>query len=117
MVDLATRPETALIYRLSGDYNPLHSDPEVARAAGFPRPILHGLSTYGMACRGILKACCVNDPSLLRSIRTRFSSPTFPGDQVRLELWRTADGVAFRARVPERDATVLSHGRAVLTTH
>ena len=114
VVELSTRPETALIYRLSGDYNPLHSDPEVARAAGFHRPILHGLSTYGMACRGILKACCGNDPSRLMSIRTRFSSPAFPGDQILLELWETADGVSFRARVAERGATVLSHGRAVL---
>jgi acyl dehydratase len=113
VVELVTRPETALVYRLSGDYNPLHSDPNVAKAAGFPRPILHGLSTYGAACRGILAACCGHDPARLRSIAARFSSPTFPGDQILLEIWQSDNGVAFRARVPAREVTVLSHGRAV----
>ena len=113
VVDLQTRPETALIYRLSGDINPLHSDPDVAAAAGFPRPILHGLGTYGVACHGLVKAFCGYDASRLKSMGARFSAPTFPGDLIRLECWNTDDGIAFRARVPARDVTVLSHGHAV----
>ncbi|QHE87875.1 MaoC family dehydratase [Hydrogenophaga sp. BPS33] len=113
VVDLPTRPETALIYRLSGDYNPLHSDPDVATAAGFPRPILHGLGTYGVACHGLVKAFCGYDAARLKSMGARFSAPTFPGDVIRLECWRTDEGIAFRARVPARDVTVLSHGHAV----
>ncbi len=113
VIDLQTRPETALIYRLSGDYNPLHSDPDVATAAGFPRPILHGLGTYGVACHGLVKAFCDYDPSRLKSMSARFSAPTFPGDLIQLECWKTDEGIAFRARVPARDVTVLSHGHAV----
>ena len=113
VVDLQTRPESALIYRLSGDFNPLHSDPDVATEAGFPRPILHGLGTYGAACHGLVKGFCDYDPARLKSMSARFSAPTFPGDLIQLEGWRTADGIAFRARVPARDVTVLSHGHAV----
>lgn len=113
-VDLQLRPEAALIYRLSGDYNPLHCDPDVAAKAGFPRPILHGLATYGAACHGLLKAFCGYDPARLKSMHARFSAPTYPGDLVKLECWRTGNEVAFRARVPERGAMVLSHGRAVI---
>jgi acyl dehydratase len=113
VLDLQTRPETALLYRLSGDYNPLHSDPEIAAKAGFPRPILHGLATYGAACRGLLKAYCGYDPVRLKSMRARFSAPTFPGDLLRLECWKSGENIAFRARVPARDAVVLSHGHAV----
>ena len=112
VLDFTTRPEAALIYRLSGDINPLHSDPEVAAQAGFPRPILHGLATYGVACHGLVKACCGYDPARLTSISARFSAPTYPGDAIRLEFWKAGDEVAFRARVPARDVTVLSHGRA-----
>jgi acyl dehydratase len=114
-LELQTRPEQALIYRLSGDYNPLHSDPEVAAKAGFPRPILHGLATYGLACHGLLKLFCGYDPARLKSIRARFSAPAFPGDQIRLECWKDGDNVAFRARVPARDVVVLSHGHARVT--
>ena len=112
-LDFQTRPEAALIYRLSGDINPLHSDPEVATKAGFARPILHGLATYGAACHGLVKGYCGYDPARLKSISARFSAPTYPGDLIRVECWKVGDEVAFRARVPARDVTVLSHGRAV----
>ena len=112
-LDFQTRPEAALIYRLSGDINPLHSDPEVAAKAGFARPILHGLATYGAACHGLIKGYCGYEPARLKSMSARFSAPTYPGDLIRLECWKIGDEVAFRARVPERDVTVLSHGRAV----
>lgn len=112
-MDLQTRPEAALIYRLSGDINPLHADPDVAAKAGFARPILHGLATYGAACHGLVKGYCGYDPARLKSISARFSAPTYPGDLIRLECWKVGHEVAFRARVPARDVTVLSHGRAV----
>ncbi|MET4576234.1 MaoC/PaaZ C-terminal domain-containing protein [Ottowia thiooxydans] len=111
-IDLETRPETALIYRLSGDYNPLHSDPRVAKAAGFPKPILHGLGTYGAACRGLLAGCFEHESNRMRSIRARFSSPVYPGDKIVLDIWAAAADIQFRARVPARDATVLTHGHA-----
>ena len=113
VLDMQTRPEAALLYRLSGDYNPLHSDPDVATAAGFPRPILHGLATFGAACHGLVKGFCGYDPARMKSIGARFSAPAYPGDLIRLECWKLGDEVAFRARVPARDVVVLSHGRAV----
>ena len=115
VLDLPTRRDAALLYRLSGDMNPLHADPAVAAKAGFPRPILHGLATYGMAGYGIVKALCDNDPARLRAISARLSSPVFPGETIRLEAWHVhADAVAFRARAVERDALVLTHGSASL---
>lgn len=116
MVDLPTLPQAALIYRLSGDYNPLHADPKVAVAAGFERPILHGLCTFGVAGRAILRSCCGNDPNRLKSMQTRFSAPVFPGEVIRTELWRAGDTVSFRARVLDRDVVVLNNGRAVVAT-
>ncbi|MGD9921823.1 MAG: MaoC/PaaZ C-terminal domain-containing protein [Pseudorhodoplanes sp.] len=110
--DLQTRPETALIYRLSADVNPLHADPEVARAAGFERPILQGLGTFGVAGHAILRSVCDYDPSRLRSVAGRFSASVFPGDSIRTEIWREGAIVSFRARVMERDAVAISNGRA-----
>jgi acyl dehydratase len=115
VVSLRSRPESALVYRLSGDMNPLHSAPDVAHKAGFDRPILQGLATYGMACHGILAAFCDYDVARLRSIAARFSAPVFPGDAIELHCWREGTEVAFMARVPERNSVVLSHGRAICT--
>ena len=110
--DLATQPETALLYRLSGDPNPLHVDPAVAKAAGFPRPILHGLATFGVAGHAILKHLCGYDPARLRSIAGRFSAPVFPGETIRTEMWRDGEVVSFRARLVEREVIALNNGRA-----
>src|SRR3546814_21000499 len=77
-MEIRTRPGAALLYRLNGDYNPLHADPEVARKAGFDQPILHGLCTMGIACRAILATYCDNDPARLRGMLNRFYSPVFP---------------------------------------
>lgn len=115
VVDMPTRADAALLYRLSGDLNPLHADPDVATRAGFPKPILHGLATYGVTCRALLSAFCGNDPARLKSMRARMSSPVFPGETIRVECWRKPEGVAFRARIPARDVTVLSHGHADLS--
>ena len=110
--DFPTRPETALLYRLSGDPNPLHVDPAIAKAAGFPRPVLHGLATFGIAARSILKCLCGYNPSKLTAIAARYSAPVFPGDTIRTEIWRDSGMVSFRARVAERAAIVLNNGRA-----
>ena len=102
----------ALIYRLSADPNPLHADPAVASAAGFPRPILHGLATFGVAGHAILKSLCGYDPSRLTAIGGRFSAPVFPGETIRTEIWRDGPVVSFLARVLERDVIALNNGRA-----
>ncbi|MET0250051.1 MAG: MaoC/PaaZ C-terminal domain-containing protein [Sphingobium sp.] len=112
VVPLGTRTDQALLYRLaSGDLNPLHADPQVARAAGFDRPILHGLATYGVAGRALVKALADGDPTRIRRIDARFSSPVFPGETIETAIWREADGkAAFRCRVVERDKMVLNNG-------
>jgi acyl dehydratase len=110
--DLPTRPEAALIYRLSGDRNPLHVDPAVAIAAGFPRPILHGLATFGVAGHAVLKSVCGYDPSRLGAIAGRFSAPVFPGETMRTEIWRDGAVVSFRAHVVERNVLAMNNGRA-----
>lgn len=112
-VDHRTRPEQALLYRLSGDYNPLHADPQTASIAGFERPILHGLCTFGIAGFAALECLCGFDPSRLRKLSARFSSPTYPGETIRTEFWRDGEGAArFRALAVERRAVVLTLGRA-----
>lgn len=112
-MDMPTRPEQALIYRLSGDANPLHALPAVARKAGFPRPILHGLCSFGTAARALVLALADGDASRLRRFGLRFASPVYPGETLRVEYWRLGEGnAAFRARVIERDVVVLTGGRA-----
>ena len=110
--DLGTRPEQAAIYRLSGDRNPLHIDPEMAKTAGFPRPILHGLGTFGVVGHALLKGMCDYDPARVGSFGGRFSSPVFPGETIRTEMWRDGDVVSFRASVPDRNVVVMNNGRA-----
>ncbi len=110
----ATLPQAALIYRLSGDYNPLHADPDFAAAAGFPRPILHGLCTYGIAGFAVVETMLDHDADQIENIDVRFSSPVFPGENITTEMWRDGDTISFRAKVAERDATVLQNGRVQL---
>jgi len=110
--ELDTRPESALIYRLSGDYNPVHADPAVARAAGFDRPILHGLCSFGISGHALLRTLCGWDASRLKEIGARFSSPVYPGETLRVEMWQRGEAVQFRTRAVERDVVVLSHGSA-----
>jgi acyl dehydratase len=113
--DLPTRPEAALVYRLSGDPNPLHVDPDVAKTAGFPRPILHGLATFGIAGHALLRSLCDYDPARLTGLAGRFSAPVFPGETIRTEIWRDGAVASFRARVVERDIVAINNGRAEVT--
>ena len=109
-IDLPTRSEQALIYRLCGDLNPLHIDPAVASAAGFERPILHGSCTFGIVGRAVLRAVANDDPERLRRFAARFSRPVFPGDTIRTEIWHEGGEVRFAARALERDVIVLDEG-------
>jgi acyl dehydratase len=111
-----TRPDQALLYALSGDRNPLHRDPQVAKMAGFPRPILHGLCTYGTACRAVLTAMCNYDASSITGFDVRFSSPVFPGETIVTEMWRDGAVISFRAKVKERDVVVLNNGKCTLAS-
>lgn len=108
----ATSPQAALIYRLSGDLNPIHADPQVARAAGFERPILHGLATFGIAAHALLRSEAPDQRHSLRSIGARFSAPVYPGETLRTDIWREADGVGFRVIAIERDIVAITHGFA-----
>ncbi|MFJ4294327.1 MaoC/PaaZ C-terminal domain-containing protein [Cupriavidus sp. NPDC089707] len=113
----AIRPEAALLYRLMGDFNPLHADPAVARTAGFERPILHGLASYGLVAHALVRQCADHDPARLRALDIRFTAPVFPGETLVTEIWRTPESASHfqvRARVAERDKVVLSHGWAEL---
>jgi acyl dehydratase len=113
-VDIPTWPNQALFYRLNGDRNPLHSDPESARRSGFQRPILHGLCTYGITCRAVLQAITDYDPDQILSHQARFSAPVIPGDLITVDLWKDGKNISFEARVKERGATVIKNGLTVL---
>ena len=110
--DLPTLPQAALIFRLSGDTNPLHVDPAYAVKAGFRMPILHGRCTFSIAGHAILKTLCGYDPSRFVAMEGRFSSPVYPGETIRTEMWRDGNIVSFRSTVPARAVTVLNNGRA-----
>jgi acyl dehydratase len=113
-VTYVTRPEQALLYRLNGDRNPLHSDPAYAKRAGFERPILHGLCTYGFAGRAVLHAAAGGDPDRLTAISARFAAPVFPGDTLHIDLWRNDGDVRFAVRT-DAGTVVLSDGRATVS--
>ena len=109
--DLPTWPHSALLYRLNGDYNPLHADPAVAEGVGFSRPILHGLCSYGVAGHALVRTVCGNETSRLRQLDVRFSAPVYPGETLSTEIWREAPGRAgFRCRVLERDIVAIDNG-------
>ncbi|HEY7277978.1 MAG TPA: MaoC/PaaZ C-terminal domain-containing protein [Trebonia sp.] len=110
-VNLETRPEQALIYRLSGDRNPLHVDPKFAARGGFDRPILHGLCTYGVTGRGLLHALCGSEPARFGSMYGRFSRPVWPGDTLTVSIWETGDGVALFQTARPDGTVVIDRGR------
>lgn len=107
-----TLPQAALLYRLNGDMNPLHADPQAAARAGFDRPILHGLATFGMAARAILARLCDGQPGRIQTLRVRFRAPVYPGDILRTEMWRSNLEVDFRTIAVNRHSVVLEGGRA-----
>jgi acyl dehydratase len=112
--ELEVRPEQGLIYRLSGDLNPIHADPAVARRAGLPGPVMQNLCTLGVACRGILGTICDFDPTLVAAIEARYTGGVYPGDRLRLDLWQDANVVSFQATASARDRVVLDNGRCTL---
>jgi acyl dehydratase len=110
-----TRPDQALLYALSGDRNPLHRDPAFAKLVGFPRPILHGLCSYGTACRAVLSTLAQYQPERIRQFDVRFSKPVFPGETLVVELWQDGSTISYRASVKERPGTVvLNNGLCLL---
>lgn len=115
-VSMPTRRDQVFLYRLSGDYNPLHADPAVAKRAGFERPILHGLCSYAIAGRAILRAFCGNDPARLKRLDVRFSNPVLPGETLEVEIWREGPGqAAFRVKIAGRGKIALNNGYAEFT--
>ena len=112
VIDVATPVQAALLYRLCADPNPVHADPELARRAGFPKPILHGLCTFGGVAQAVLRAVCDWDPSRLSEISARFSMHVYPGETLRTEMWQSGGNLMFRTRTLERNVIVLDHGMA-----
>jgi acyl dehydratase len=114
-VTYRTRPDQALLYRLSGDRNPLHSDPIFARAGGFDRPILHGLCTYGFTGRALLHSLCESDPSRLHSMGARFSKPVMPGEVLTISIWIVGEGEAVFRTSAADGSIVMDAGRCQFT--
>lgn len=111
---LASRPDQALLYRLTGDHNPLHADPEVAKNVGFPAPIMHGLCTFGMTCRAVLEHCVGYDSDRILSHSGRFTAPFFPGETLHVDMWLDGDQVQFEASSVERGVMVIGGGQSKL---
>jgi acyl dehydratase len=105
-----TRADQALLYRLNGDMNPLHADPDLARRAGFRAPILQGLCTYAIACHAILREVCEYDEGAIERFNVRFTSPVYPGERITTQIWVDADIVSFRCTIQERDKIVIDNG-------
>jgi multifunctional beta-oxidation protein len=114
-VSYATSPDQATLYRLSGDRNPLHIDPEFAKLAGFDQPILHGLCTFGHVGRAILHACCDGDPARFKSFEVRFSGVVYPGETIVTDIWReSSNRVLVQAKTAERDEVVIANAGATI---
>ena len=113
--EIKTKPDQALIFRLSGDYNPLHSDPNFAKTAGFEKPILHGMCTYGIACRSLVEIVCEGDAKRLKKFDCRFSSPVYPGETIVTEMWKNDSKVYYQSKVKERDKIVIKNGVSEIT--
>jgi acyl dehydratase len=109
-----TRIDDALLYRLNGDPNPLHAHPAAAKAGGFDRPILHGMCTFGIACRTVLDAVCGLDPAKMKAFDARLTSPIYPGETLHTDIWVDGETVSFRSRVEARGIVALNNGRCVI---
>lgn len=110
-VTYETRPDQALLYRLSGDRNPLHADPKFAAMAGFEKPILHGLCSFGFTGRALLHTLCGSDPDRFGSMAVRFSKPVYPGDTLTVSIWELGEGEAYFRTSTQRDEVVIDAGR------
>ena len=124
VVDVPTLPQAALLYRLFADLNPLHVDLALAQQAGFERPILHGLCTYGVVCRAVMQACLGEDASRMHSLAGKFTAPVLPGDQLQVEIWKDVpdraknsvhQSLRIRCTVPERKVVVFSNATATVS--
>jgi len=113
--EAAILEDQAFIYALSGDRNPLHRDPKIAKAAGFPKPIIHGLCTYGTTCRAIITNVLGHDASKIVGYDVRFSTPVYPGETVLVDVWKDGNVVSFRARLKERGVVAINNGKCTLS--
>ena len=113
-LDVPTRADLALLYRLTGDLNPIHADPEIALRAGFQRPILHGLCSFGITCRAVLQTVAAYDCGSIASHQARFAAPVYPGETLTVDLWRDGEVVSFEARIKQRGVTAIKNGCCVL---
>ena len=112
MVEDTTRPEQGAIYRLSGDRNPIHIDPDFAKLGGFEKPFVHGLCTYGFVGRAVLRELCGNDPARFKSLSGRFAAQVYFGDTIITKMWKTGDGVAIVQAETQNGNVVLSQAKA-----
>jgi acyl dehydratase len=114
VVEVPTLPQQALLYRLNGDKNPLHADPEFAKMGGFDKPIIHGLCSYGIACKAIVDQVLGGDTTRVAAYAARFAGVAFPGETYRIAWWKQGDRILFEATSKERDAVIISNAAVTL---
>ena len=112
--EMPGRADQAMVYALCGDRNPLHRDPAFAKKAGFERPILHGLCSYGIACHAVLKTMLDYDQTRINGFDVRFSAPVYPGETQVVEMWQDGDVISFRVRIKERDVVSINNGKCTI---